>query len=86
MACGASIDLICQDQGECLGWNDAQIEQCQSEGAALQDLADAADCNDENEEWADCVLDNSRCENNKYIFADACEEFSKQVLMCMKQE
>lgn len=60
--CGGQITDICERGCECEGCSDDLLDECISDGNAIEDDAKAAGCTKEFDAYSDCVDDNLVCE------------------------
>lgn len=60
----STYDDICQQQVDCEGGNDKDVEACVEVNRGLEDVAEAYGCEDQFEAAFDCAKANSTCVEN----------------------
>ena len=75
VGCGSKYKTYCEDQAQCIGGNDADIDACVAEAEGQKDVAAAYDCSDPWDKLADCYENKGTCKNKQYT-ADCSSEVS----------
>lgn len=82
-ACGPSVEDLCDAQCDCEGCNDDERDKCISGGEKLESEADRLDCDDEFDDYIECLDDEMRCESGgKFDDGDRCKGFQKNLEAC----
>ena len=66
VGCGSKYKTFCEDQAQCIGGNDADIDACVAEAEGQKDVASAYDCSDPWDKLADCYENKGTCKNKQY--------------------
>ncbi|MFO0553140.1 MAG: hypothetical protein U0271_32430 [Polyangiaceae bacterium] len=83
LGCGASIGGYCAAAAECEGGNAPDEDACNTRFNELQDLADLKNCTDEYDAWFECVAEESRCNDDRYVTdEDVCGSEEDQFQRC----
>lgn len=65
VGCSAFGDL-CQQQADCEGGNDADVDACIAETNGQAEVAAAYDCSDAFDKLSDCIEASGRCSDGKF--------------------
>ncbi len=71
---GASVASLCEDECDCEGCSDAQLDDCIHEGERMEEAYDQAGCGDQFEDFMDCVADSFSCEDGNATHDDDCRD------------
>lgn len=70
--CGASVESLCEDQCDCEGCSDAELEECISEGEEYEANLEEHDCSDEWDDYLDCLDESFECVDGDAKFDESC--------------
>ncbi len=85
--CGGLAEDYCDALCECEKCNDRQAEECLINADEILDTADAYECSGPAEDYYNCTIDSSVCEDNSWNLVDesleVCTELQAQIYQCM---
>lgn len=61
VGCGPDLQSACEEQVQCKGGNDKDIEACVAVGEVAEDLLDELECGDEYDAYFDCTQAYMKC-------------------------
>jgi hypothetical protein len=64
--CGGGISGYCEEANLCEEGNDLDVEACETRLDTEAEVADLYNCSSEFDEYFDCLVENSRCNNDRY--------------------
>ena len=72
--CGTSFEDLCDDACDCEGCNDATYDLCVEYGETYEELAEDYGCEDEFDDYVECLIDTATCIDRDYdLHEDQCE-------------
>jgi len=87
MGCEDLADEYCEAKCDCEKCNDRQAEECLIQAEETLDIAEAYECSGPAEDYYNCTIDSSVCEDNSWNLVDesleVCTELNSQIYQCM---
>lgn len=85
--CGGLAEDYCDALCDCEKCNDRQAEECLISAEEVLEVAEAYECSGPAEDFYNCTIDSSTCENNNWTLVDesleVCTELQAQIYQCM---
>jgi hypothetical protein len=81
--CGGLPSDVCDVICECERCNDRAEDECLIRANRRQDTAAAYGCEDESDDYGNCVVDNNNCEQSQFQPGTRCNDDYQILLDCM---
>jgi hypothetical protein len=85
--CGGLAQDYCEAMCECEICNDRQAEDCEISAGEILDVAEAYECSGPAEDYYNCTIDSSECEDNNWQLVqesqEVCLELQAQIYQCI---
>ena len=81
--CGSSYSQICQDTMDCENGNDKDVEACEIQADAEEDIASLEGCDQQWQDLVDCVEQSGRCTDHHWD-TTRCDAESDRYGECIK--
>ena len=85
--CGGLADDFCDAKCDCEKCNERDAEECVLTHQEVLDIAEAYECSGPAEDYYQCTIDSSTCEDNSWDLVDesleVCTELQAQIYQCM---
>ena len=82
LGCGGSIAAICEEECDCEGCSDDELDECIDTAEDLEHFAENEGCEDQFDDVVSCVSDEGECRGDRYD-TDGCEPELEDLQDCM---
>ncbi len=85
--CGGLAEDYCDARCECEVCNERQADECLITQGEVLDIAEAYECSGPAEDYYNCTIDSSECQDNNWQLVEAsqevCLELQAQIYQCI---
>jgi hypothetical protein len=82
-ACGApNAEDVCDTYCDCEGCSDGEYDKCRVKGEKLEYDAEKLGCEDQLDDYFECLDDDTQCRNSDFEAEDSCKDLKKRLDNC----
>jgi hypothetical protein len=82
-ACGG-YGSYCDEVMNCMGGNDADLEACEINLDASEEVASIENCSEEFDAWFTCLEEESECRDENWTAEERCDDENEKLQGCLE--